>query len=203
MTAGKKPHKRATEERILDECLSLAEEQGWSNVRLRLVADRLGLSLAEIHGHYHDMNAVANAWFAKALEAMLSNKRSNMSKLPPPERLHRSMACWLDSLAVHRRVTVQMIAEKMHPPHVHHWVPLIFNLSRLIHWWLDAAAIASTGRQRQVEEIGLSAIFLSTFGFWARDDSAGQEKTKRFLTNRLHTADNLMAKMFPPRQHPQ
>lgn len=194
MAFGRTKSKRTKDFRILEACLSLAEVQGWANVRLIQVADKLDISLAEIHHQYRDLDAIADVWFERALVTMLSKKGAGFNELHPRERLQVSLLLWLDALSEYRRVTIQMIGLKMHPPHVHHWVPLIFSLSRLIHWWLDAAAISSRGRQRQIEEIGLTAIFLATLVFWANDDSEGQEKTRRFLAKRLKHADCLMTK---------
>ncbi|MCZ6744668.1 MAG: TetR/AcrR family transcriptional regulator, partial [Alphaproteobacteria bacterium] len=112
------------------------------------------------------------------------------------ERLHSVIMRWFDALAPHRRVTGQMIATKLYPSHPHHWVPLIFNLSRTIQWVRDVALLDATGRQRQVEEIGLSALFLATLAVWSRDGSSDQEETREFLRRRLAAADGLMARMW-------
>jgi hypothetical protein len=103
---------------------------------------------------------------------------------------------WFDSLAGHRRVTGEMLAVKMYLPHPHHWVPMIFNLSRLIQWLRDAAGLDAGGHRRQIEEIGLTALFLATLAVWVRDGSPDQERTRRFLDRRLCTADKTMARLF-------
>src|SRR5512147_760487 len=59
------------EDRIVDAAIALAEEVGWENVRLRIVAERLGVSLTEISSHFRDLDAVADAWFARARQEML------------------------------------------------------------------------------------------------------------------------------------
>jgi hypothetical protein len=89
-----------------------------------------------------------------------------------------------------------MIAAKLQPSHPHHWVPLIFNLSRTIHWLRDAAGLDAAGRRRQIEEIGLSALFLATLAVWARDGTADQERTRAFLDRALARADGAMARLF-------
>ncbi len=73
---------------------------------------------------------------------------------------------------------------------------MIFNLSRTIQWVRDAALLDATGRRRQVEEIGLSALFLATLAVWLRDASSDQEKTRECLRRRLAAADGLMARMW-------
>jgi hypothetical protein len=66
---------------------------------------------------------------------------------------------------------------------------MIFNLSRTIHWLRDAALLDAGGRRRQVEEIGLTALFLAALVVWQRDDSPDQASTRAFLRRRLAEAD--------------
>jgi AcrR family transcriptional regulator len=181
--------------RIVDQAIGLAEERGWDNVRLHDVAERLGLSLAEVADQFRDLDAVANAWFARVRDQMLRTPAAEPPGTPPPERLELVMMAWFDALAPHREVTGQMIGEKLYASHPHHWVPMIFDLSRLIHWFLDAARIRSTGRRRQLAEIGLTTIFLLTLRVWLRDDSEGQEISRAFLRRRLAMADRLLARL--------
>jgi hypothetical protein len=69
---------------------------------------------------------------------------------------------------------------------------MIFNLSRTIQWLRDAGGLDAGGRRRQIEEIGLTGLFLATLAVWSRDDTLGQERTRRFLDRRLARADMLM-----------
>ncbi len=52
------------------------------------------------------------------------------------------------------------------------------------------------GRRRQVEEIGLTLLFLATLAVWLGDETPGQEHTRRFLERRLADADQGMARLF-------
>jgi AcrR family transcriptional regulator len=143
---------------IVDRALELATERGWGNVKLSQVAEDLGVPLVEAHKHYRDMDAVADAWFTRALQEMLRP------------------------------------SAKLHPPHPHHWVPMIFSLSRLIQWLREVALLEAGGRRRQVEEVGLTLLFLATLRVWLADSSEDQEDTRRFLRRRLERADRWMAR---------
>ena len=182
-------------QRIVDETIALAEEIGWSRVRLRLVAARLDLSLAELQTQFRDLDAVADAWFERAWQAMLAPVPEGFSDQPVPDRLHLLLMRWFDALAPHRTVTHQMLSEKLYLSHPHHWVPMIFNLSRTVQWLRDAALLDAEGRHRQVEEIGLTGIFLATLAVWRRDGTPDQEKTRRFLERRLRRADRAMGRL--------
>lgn len=197
----KEPARRVTgkrgtvRDRIVDAALELGEERGWANVRLYQVADRAGVPLATIGAEFRDLDALANAWFARALAAVERIPPQALAGDAAPERLHLVVMRWFDALASHREVTGEMLRAKLYPSHPQHWVPLIFDLSRLVHWFLDAAQIASTGRARQIAEIGLTAIFLGSLRVWLRDDSAGSERTRAYLRRRLSAADRLLSRL--------
>jgi AcrR family transcriptional regulator len=184
------------ERRIVDAALDFAEEIGWDGLRLRRVAERLDVPLAEVLVHYRDLDAVADAWFRRAWAAMLAPPPENFAACPARERLHLMTMRWFDALARHRDVTGQILAAKLYPSHPHHWAPLAFNLSRSIHWLREAALLGATGRRRQMEEVGLSALFLATLAVWRRDDTPDQARTRGFLTRRLEDADRLMVRAW-------
>jgi AcrR family transcriptional regulator len=182
-------------DRIVDAALELAEERGWTNVRLYQVAERAGVPLARIGAEFRDLDGVTNAWFARALAAIERIPPEALAGQPAAERLHLVVMQWFDALAPHREVSGQMLRAKLYPSHPQHWVPLIFDLSRLVHWFLDAAGIASTGRARQMAEIGLTAIFLLSLRVWLSDDSADRERTRLYLYRRLDAADRWLTRL--------
>lgn len=182
-------------DRILDAALELAEERGWANVRLYQVAERAGVALAELGAEFRDLDGLANAWFARALAKVEDAPSEALAGQPAPERLHIVVMRWFDALAPHREVSGEMLRAKRYPSHPQHWVPLIFDLSRLVHWFLDAARIASTGRERQLAEIGLTAIFLGTLRVWLHDDSRGSERSRLYLRRRLAAADRWLTRL--------
>jgi AcrR family transcriptional regulator len=183
-------------ERIVDAAVALAEEVGWGAVRLRLVAERLDVPLRDVLAHYRDLDGVANAWFRRAWAAMLAPPPKDFAALPARERVFTATMRWFDALAAHREVSGQMLAAKLYPSHPHHWVPMAFNLSRTIHWLREAAMLDATGRRRQMEEVGLTGLFLATLAVWLRDESPAQEHTRRFLRARLDDSDRLMVRVW-------
>ena len=60
-------------DRIIDAALALAEEDaggGWYDLPLHLVARRLGVPLGVVLERFRDADAIADAWFARALIAV-------------------------------------------------------------------------------------------------------------------------------------
>ncbi len=191
--------KRAAEplaERIVDAALDFAEEAGWEGLRLRAVAARLDVPLSEVLVHYRDLDAVADAWFRRAWSAMLESAPEGFAALPARERLHLVIMRWFDALAPHRKVTGQILAAKLYPAHPHHWMPLVFNLSRSIHWLREAALLDAVGRRRQMEEVGLTWLFLLTLAVWLRDETPNRERTRDILRHRLADADRAMVRVW-------
>jgi AcrR family transcriptional regulator len=181
----------AIEELVVDAALAIAAEEGWERLRLHAVADRTGLPLAEIGRRFRDVDAVANAWFGQARHALLAMGVDELAGRAADERVALALGVWLDSLAPHRRLAGEVLRHKLHPSHPHHWVPMVFDLSRLVHDLLDVARVAGSGRLRQAQEVGLTAIALLTLADWLRDDSPAQERSKRRLGRRLAIAGRL------------
>jgi AcrR family transcriptional regulator len=174
--------------RIVDTAVALAEEKGsWAAVRLHDVADRLSLPTPQVLEHFRDLDAVADAWFLRGLAAMVAPKPADFLDRPEWRRIEMCLNAWFDTLAAHRRVSAQMLRGKLHLSHPHHWVPMVFNLSRTIHWLREAAQLPAVygSRQAQREEVGLTALFIAALLVWTGDDSLGQERTKHFLRREL------------------
>ena len=174
-------------DRIVDESLHQAETHGWEAVRLSDVAACLDLPMAAVLAEFRDLDAVANAWFHRGLEAMLADKPDGFHHWPEAQRLAHCLLAWFDALAVHRRVTVMMLRTKAHLPHLHTWVPMVFDLSRTVQWWREAARLPAPygTRRAQVEEMALTGLFLATLAVWSGDESEGQARTRGFLEKRL------------------
>ena len=182
---AKKTKTPPTPDTILDTALGMADETGWDALAMLDLAERLRIMPAELNAVFADKNAIADAWFGRALAAMLEPLPKGLKETEARVRLEVLMGRWFEALAPHRAVTAEMLGAKMWVFHPHHWVPMIFDLSRLVQWWRDAAGMTAMGRRRQIEEVTLTLIFLATLRVWCRDDSEDQDHTRAFLARRL------------------
>lgn len=185
MVEGAEGPSRDLRDRIVDTSVEVAEEAGWENLRLWTVARRLGVPLTMVMENFRDADAVADAWFTRALRAMVQPPDAGFEDRSARERVHTVLMRWFDAHAGHRRTVGEMLRTKLYPSHPHHWVPMIFSLSRLIQWVREAALLDASGRRRQMEEVSLTWVFLDTLRTWLRDGTPGQEYTRRFLDRRL------------------
>src|SRR3954465_2834490 len=92
-------------DRIVDWAIDLAEQEGWEDLRLRKVAERCDVDLADVPSEFRDIDAVANAWFERGLAAMLQPPEPGFEGRPAGERVHSVMMGWFDPAAAHRRLT--------------------------------------------------------------------------------------------------
>lgn len=188
--------------RILDAALEMAcERDNWYDFSLLELAKYCGTPVNNIRHYYADTNAIANAWFSRALEAMLSAELESIEALPTKERLDFIIWRWFEALAPYHRVTAQMLGAKLHLPHIHHWVPMAFDLSRLVQFWREAAGLHAGGRRRQIEEIALTGFFLATLRVWCRDESLQQSQAHSRLLNLLTRAERGAEFWFSTNKH--
>jgi len=177
---------------IVDTALELAEQSSWEAVRLHDIADRQGVSLDTIRQCFREKEDIVDAWFDRADQAMLQAATlPDFRDEPPRLRLQRLILAWLDALASHRRVTRQMIYNKLEPGHLHVQLPGLLRVSRTVQWFREAALRDATYLRRALEETGLTTIYLLTFFCWMHDDSPGSRRTRGFLARRLLQAEQL------------
>lgn len=185
-------------ERIIDASLRLAEASSWESVRLHQVAAYLGITLEDIRQHYREKEDLVDAWFDRAdRETLQHSATPEFLTKDTRERLHSVIMVWLDTLAVHKRVTREMIVNKLEPGHLHFQIPALMRISRTVQWMREAAGLTATFPRRALEETKLTGIYLLTFTYWMRDRSEGSDNTRRFLDRLLGTTDRLSFGVCP------
>lgn len=174
---------------ILDAALRLAGESSWEALRLHQVAAALGIGLEDIHRHFREKEDLVDAWFDRADRALLLQARAgDVVTLSTRGRLTRTLMAWLDTLAPHRRVTRQMVLNKLEPGHLHYQFDGALRVSRTVQWWREAAARDAVLPWRALEETALTGIFLTVFGYWMQDDSPQSARTRALLERLLQQA---------------
>ena len=194
--------RRAFERRIVDAALTLAAERGWADLRMFHIAEALDLPLSELRAHFRDLDAIANAYFDRALDAVVAEPPEGFHRLSARDRLLLVMLRWFEAVEPHRDQAREMIAHKLYPFHPHHWLPMVFDLSRLVHWMLDAARIESTGLRRSAQEIAVTALFLGALARWALDSRQDPERLRSWLLRRLAGLGPLFADRRSTRPSP-
>lgn len=174
---------------ILDTALALAEARGWERLQLFEVADALGIGLDAIARHYPDKDALVDAWFARAEQAMLARaKDEDLAGLLPSERLEELLVAWLGALEKHRALAGQMLLYKLEPGHLHLQLGGVHSVSRVVQWWRTGARLRGVWLNRMAQECLLSGLFLRTFCHWLRRPDPNLTDTRRYFRRRLDNA---------------
>lgn len=186
-----------TREAIVDAALACAERTSWEAVRLHQVAADLGVTLNEVRAHFREKEDIVDAWFDRADAAMLDiAARADWRRVPATVRLERVIMAWYDALAPHRRVTRQMILNKLEPGHVHYQINGLLRVGRIVQWMREAAGRSAPLAWRAFEETALTGLYLASFACWMYDDSPASARTRAFLRARLDAAGRL-GRFFP------
>ena len=175
-------------ERIFDAALAQSRESGWDALALDRVAEGLGIPLSEVARRFRDADAIADEQFRRLLQAMLAAPReapgegaAAFAALSPHERATAVLWRWFEAARPDRKLVADMLKVKAWPSHPHTWVPMVFNLSRLIHWVRAMAHLHRGGVARMAEEVGLTAAFLTALATFAADGTEDAARTRRVL----------------------
>lgn len=188
----------AMKEQIVDAALALAGERSWERVRLHDVADRLGVTLADIGRHFREKEEIADAWFDRADRALLAAAGSPaLEAMTARERFAELLMVWLGALAPHRRVTRQILAGKLEFGHVHYQFAGLLRVSRTVQWLREGARLDNPLPWRALEESALTTIYLATVLRWLGDETPGFTATRALLDRLLKKGERL-AKVAGP-----
>ncbi len=184
-------------EDIVDTALEMGEQRGWDGVHLHEIAQALNIDLADIAQRFAHKDAIAEAWFDRADQALLAAPAApGWARLDPLERLHAAVFAWLDALAPHRALCGQMLRYKLQPEHLHLQALGAVRVSRTVQTMREVAGLKSTGWRREAEEAALTAMYLSTLWSWLRDDAAAAAASREHLRRWLARA-NWLARRLP------
>jgi len=184
---------------ILEVALQRAERTSWDAVHLFEVAHEMGVGLADIHRHFPNKDALAEAWFDLADAALLRLAQTpGWQQLPQHQRLHHAYMEWLSALTPHRRVTRAMVGYRLQPEHVHLQARGVMRISDTVQWIREVAMVPEVGWRRELAETVLTTIFLTVFAHWLFDESPQARRTEALLGALLRGAD-LGARVVMPR----
>jgi ubiquinone biosynthesis protein COQ9 len=180
------PDPESQRDAVLDAAVALAGERRWSEIHLYEIADRAGLTLAEIGQLFPDKDAVGNRLFARAGTTMLTLRDdAGFRALPAQERIYRAITTWFGALAPHRAAARDILLYKLAPSHLHHQAALVVALSRTVQWVREAALLPATGRARRREETRLTLLFAATLLLWFADPAREPDRAYAFLRRGL------------------
>ncbi len=170
-------------EKIVAAFLALLAEKSFAAVGFDDIAQRTGLSLAQIRGEFASTLAIVAAYVKSTDRAVLAQEMDDMAEEPERERLFDVLMRRLEVLAEQREAVRSLLRSARSNP------PLALALNGLAvrsqQWMLTAAGINASGPQGMIRAQGLAVLFASVLRTWVDDDDPGQARTMAALDRAL------------------
>jgi AcrR family transcriptional regulator len=174
---------RPAQERVIDALLELLAEKPFEQIGLTEIAERAGISLAELRNLYSSSVAILAAHIKRIDEQVLSGSDTDMADEPPRERLFDVLMRRLEALAPYKPAIRSLLRSAMCDP------GLAFALNGLSvrsqQWMLTAAGISAAGPKGLVRAQGLALLYASVLRTWLDDDDPGLASTLAALDSAL------------------
>jgi AcrR family transcriptional regulator len=177
------------QDKAIDALLELLAEQEWSAVSLSDIADKAGLSLAELRGAFPSKGAILGG-FARRIDQSVLRPAPEIEGQPPRERLFDVVMRRFDALkpykAAIRSARHGLMAD---PMAASAWNKVEVNSAQ---WMLAAAGIKDSGPYAAVKAQALAVVFAGVLGTFLDDDDPDLTKTMRELDIQLRRAERLV-----------
>ena len=169
--------------------LELSSELGWAHVTLMDVADKAGVTLAQLHEHFDDKSDIlvtlGRMIDARVLEAFDTLEADES----PRDRLFDVMMERFDVLNDYRDGVLSILRSFRFDPK--EAVISCPHLCRSMSWMLEASGVDTNGFRGAAKIIGLTGIYLKVLKTWKDDESPDMGKTMAMLDKHLGQAESL------------
>jgi AcrR family transcriptional regulator len=170
-------------DKIIAAFLALLAETRFEAIGFADIADRAGLSLAQLRGEFSSTLAILAAHMKATDRAVLAEDFSEMSEEPARERLFDVLMRRLEVLTPHREAVRSLIRSARRDP------PLTLALNALAvrsqQWMLGAAGINASGPRGIIRAQGLAFLFASVLRTFVNDEDSGLARTMAALDRAL------------------
>ena len=155
-------------ERIIQALMDLLAEQPIERIGLAELADRAGVTLAELRGEFGSPLAVLSAHVKELDRKVLAEVDPDMEEESPRERLFDVLMRRLELLSQHREAVRGLLRSARRDP------PLALALNAMAvrsqQWMLTAAGIGASGPKGMVRAQGLALLFANVLRTWVDDE---------------------------------
>jgi AcrR family transcriptional regulator len=163
--------------------MSLLDEKAFEEVGLAEIAERAGVSLAELRNAFASKLMILAAYLKEIDRQVLAGIDADMAEEPPRERLFDVLMRRIDALSPHKAAVRSLIRSAARNP------GLAFALNgfavRSQQWMLTAADISAAGPRGMLRAQGLALLFASVLRTWLHDDDPGLAPTMSALDKAL------------------
>ena len=155
-------------ERILQAFMTLLAEQPIERIGLAEIAERSGVTLADLRGEFGSPLAILAAHVKELDREVLAGADADMAEESPRERLFDVLMRRLELLDRHKEAVRSLLHSARRDP------PLALALNAMAvrsqQWMLTAAGIGAAGPKGMVRAQGLALLFANVLRTWVDDD---------------------------------
>ena len=189
---AKKPDTSTPDPRsaIIEALLALAAERPWNGFGLSDVAEKAGLSLADLRGHFPSRGAILSAFARQTDMAVLDGVDKDMAGEPARERLFDVLMQRLAVLKPHKGAVAGLInAFSGDPLALAAWNKVMVNS---MQWMLVAANIGAEGPVGALRAQGLALAWSRIVKVWVLDEDPGIARTMTEIDRQLRSGERWM-----------
>lgn len=184
---------------VVDALMALAAERGWLAVSLADIAERAGLSLADLHDQYPSKSAILAA-YRESLDVAVLRGDPLDREASSRDRLFDVVMRRFDAMQPHRDGIRAILRDSMVDP----WgllcgAPHLLGSAALM---LEAAGISASGPAGRLKTKGLAAVYLSILRTWLGDDAPDMGKTMAALDRALRRIESVALFVCRTRRSP-
>ena len=164
-------------ERIIEAFMALLAEQPIERIGLAEIAERAGVTLADLRGEFGSPLAILAAHVKELDRKVLAEIDPDMDEESPRERLFDVLMRRLELLSPHKEAVRSLLRSARRDP------PLALALNAMAvrsqQWMLTAAGIGASGPKGMVRAQGLALLFANVLRTWVDDDDDGHAHARR------------------------
>lgn len=172
--------------------LELAQDRGWENTTLADIADRSGLSLADLRGEFACKSDILRA-FQKEVDSEVLAKSRTTGEQGVRDRVFDIIMTRFEVMAPYRPALKRIAADLACRPG--EAANLACSSLASQYWMLAGAGVKLAGLGAGVRVVGLASVYGKTFQVWLDDPSPGLDRTMACLDRRLRKGEDMLLGM--------
>lgn len=173
--------------KIIETALNLAVEMGWDRICMRDIAEKSGISLADLRQDFDDkyeiLACLGRLIDTRVLQSVSDSTRDENNNITERDRLFEILMDRFDTLNDYRDGIIAILESfKYDPKQALISLPHLF---KSMAWMLEAAHIETTGIKGAAKIAGLTGVYLKILMVWKDDTSPDLSKTMSSLDKAL------------------
>lgn len=170
--------------------MALSGEIGWAHVSMAEIAEKAGLTLAELYDVVDDRSDILTLVGRLIDRKVLENMEGALdNETPARDRLFDIMMERFDVLNEYRGGILTVLESFHYDPK--QAVISCPHLCRSMSWMLEAAGIEVSGIKGAMKVAGLTALYIKTLRVWRSDESVDMAKVMAALDKDLGRVEGL------------